>query len=223
MFKTLTAADGHEFDCWFEAPEGERRGGVVILQEVFGVTDLLKGIARRYAAEGYEVAILTLSDRQRRDAVLPFAEAAEAPKGRDLMLASELDRTMMDVDAALRAPAANGGKVGVIGFCWGGGLAIRAAQVFDIPAAVPFYGTRLPSCQIAPIKARAQWHWGAEDSHVPKDMLDAARAYWPKMEVFVYKGAGHAFANNARPADYVAEAGEKANERARAFLAAHLG
>lgn len=220
MFTELTAADGHTFDCWIEAPVGDRKGGIVVLQEIFGVTDQLKAVAARYAGLGYEVAIPALFDRREKGAVIPFSEA---PRGRDMMLASDLDQTMLDIDAAVRALKAKGGKVGVIGFCWGGGLAIRAAQVLDVAAAVSFYGTRLPSYQIAPLKAPVQGHWGAEDSHVPADVLKAAQDYFPEMEVFVYEGAGHAFANEARPNDYVAAAAEKAHARTEAFLARHLG
>lgn len=220
MFKEIQAADGHTLDCWFEPAQGARRGGIVILQEIFGVTEQLKGVAARYAALGYEVAVPALFDRQQKGAVIPFAEA---PRGRDLMLASSLDQSMMDVDAAVEALKAHGGKVGVIGFCWGGGLALRAAQVLDIAGAVPFYGTRLPDYQIAPLKAPVEGHWGAEDGHVPPDMLDAARAYFPDMVAHVYDGAGHAFANDARPADYKPDAAEAAHARAEAFFAQHIG
>lgn len=220
MMTELTAADGHVLDCWIEPAEGPRKGGIVLLQEIFGVTDQLKGVARRYAALGYEVAIPALFDRQEKGAVIPFSEA---PRGRDLMLAADLGQTMTDIDAAVQALKAKGGKVAVIGFCWGGGLAIRAAQVLDIAAAVPFYGTRLPAYQVAPLRAPVMGHWGAEDSHVPADMLDAARAYFPEMEVHVYDGAGHAFANEARPADFRPDATEAAHRRTEAFLAAHLG
>lgn len=220
MFTTLTAADGHELDCWIEPAEGERKGGIVILQEIFGVTDQLKGVAARYAKLGYEVAIPALFDRHERGAVIPFAEG---PRGRDMMLASDLDRVMADVDAAVAALRANGGKVGVIGFCWGGGLAIRAAQVSDVAAAVAFYGTRLPTYQIAPLKAPVQGHWGTEDSHAPAEMLADAQAYFPDLEVHLYEGAGHAFANDARPADYLKDASEMAHTRTQAFLANHVG
>lgn len=220
MFKTLTAADGHELECWFEPAEGERRGGIVILQEIFGVTDQLKGVAARYAKLGYEVAIPALFDRHERGAVIPFTEG---PRGRDMMLASDLDKVMADVDAAVAALKVNGGNVGVIGFCWGGGLAIRAAQVSDIAAAVAFYGTRLPSYQIAPLKAPVQGHWGTEDSHAPAEMLADAQAYFPDLEVHLYEGAGHAFANDARPADYLNDAAEMAHTRTQAFLAEHVG
>lgn len=219
MMTELTAADGHELDCWIEHVHGKRRGGIVILQEIFGVTDQLKGVAAHYAAEGYEVAVPALFDRHEKGAVIPFSDAA---RGRDLMLATDLDSTMLDVDAAVAALAADGGKVGVIGFCWGGGLAIRAAQVSDIAAAVAFYGTRLPQYQTAPLRAPVQGHWGTEDSHAPADMLAEAQAYFPDMEIFTYDGAGHAFANDARPADYVAEAADLAHERTSAFLSRHL-
>lgn len=219
MMTEIEASDGHRLDCWMVDAEGTRKGGIVLLQEIFGVTDQLKGIAARYAADGYDVAIPALFDRQEKGAVIPFSDA---PRGRDLMLSSDLDTTMRDVEAAVRALAARGGKVAVIGFCWGGGLAIRAAQVLDIAAAVSFYGTRLDQYQIAPLKAPVQGHWGTEDSHAPAEMLAAMQAYFPGMEVHTYDGAGHAFANEARPADHIEAAAETAHGRARAFLAAHM-
>ncbi|MDU8945421.1 dienelactone hydrolase family protein [Ovoidimarina sediminis] len=219
MFTELTASDGHSFDCWIEDATGKRRGGIVILQEIFGVTDQLKGVAARYAAKGFDVAVPALFDRHEKGAVIPFSDA---PRGRDMMLASDLDTTMLDAKAAVEALAARGGKVAVIGFCWGGGLAIRAAQVLDIACAVPFYATRLDSYQIAPLKAPVMAHFGTEDSHVPPEMLQAAREYFPEMEVHTYDGAGHAFANDARPAAYDKEAAETAHARTEAFIAAHM-
>ena len=216
MMTTVTATDGHVLDCWLA--EGARKGGIVILQEIFGVTNQLKGVAARYAAQGYDVAIPALFDRQQKGAVIPFAEA---PKGRDLMLASDLAQVMTDVDAAVQMLKARGGKVGVLGFCWGGGLALRAAQVLDVACAVPFYGTRLDSYQLAPLAVPVQGHFGTTDSHVPPEMLAAAQAFWPTLEVFTYD-AGHAFANDARPADYVAEAADAAHGLASAFFAAHV-
>ncbi len=220
MIAELTASDGHSLDCWIEPAKGKRRGGIVILQEIFGITEQLKSVAARYAELGYEVAVPALFDRRAKGVVVPFAEA---PRGRDMMLSSKLDETMMDVGAAVEALKKNGGEVGVIGFCWGGGLAIRAAQILDISAAVAFYGTRLPEYETAPLQAPVQGHWGSDDSHVPPEMLDATRAYFPDMEVFVYEGAGHAFANDARPNDYIAEAAELAHKRTRDFLAQSVG
>lgn len=218
MMTELTAADGHKLDCWIEPAAGARKGGVVILQEIFGITDQLKGVARRYAALGYEVAIPALFDRHEKGAVIPFDQG---PRGRDMMLASDLDQTMMDIDAAVQALAGRGGKVGVIGFCWGGGLALRAAQVLDLGCAVAFYGTRLTQYLDRPLKAPLMAHFGTLDDHVPPEMRAAAQAALPGMVVHLYE-AGHAFANDARPS-YVPAAAQDAHARTEAYLAAHLG
>lgn len=219
MMERLTAADGHELDCWMEPARGTARGGIVILQEIFGVTDQLKRVAARYAALGHDVAIPALFDRVERGAVIPFDDPA---RGRALMQACDPDATMRDVDAAVQALAAKGHRVGVIGFCWGGGLAIRAAQELAIACAVSFYGTRLEACMNAPLKAPVQGHWGTEDSHAPPETLAALRKTFPAMEIFTYDGAGHAFANDARPEAWDATAAETAHRRAEAFLARHL-
>jgi carboxymethylenebutenolidase len=217
MMANLTASDGHTLDCWMTEAQGTRRGGIVILQEIFGVTDQLKGVADRYAALGYDIAIPALFDRQEHGAVIPFDQA---PRGRDLMLTANLDQTMIDIDAAIQALRARGGKVGVIGFCWGGGLALRAAQVTDADAAVAFYGTRLPQYLDRPLVAPFMGHFGKTDDHVPPEMLAEAQAYLPQMEVHLYD-AGHAFANNARPS-FVADADAMAHQRTEAFFATHL-
>ena len=218
MMTEQTAADGHKLDCWMEEATGDARGGLVILQEIFGVTDQLKGVARRYAEKGYNVAVPALFDRTEKGCVVPFDQA---PKGRDIMLASDLDTTMTDVEAAVKALAAKGGKVAVMGFCWGGGLALRAAQKLDIGCAIAFYGTRLPQYLDSPLKAPFLGHFGEKDDHVPPEMLAEAKAYLPGMDIRMYD-AGHAFANDARPS-YVADAAELAHQRTEAFLAEHIG
>lgn len=218
MMTELTAADGHRFDCWMEPAQGASNGGIVILQEIFGVTGQLKGVARRYAADGYAVAIPALFDRQRKDAVIPFDAA---PEGRDLMLATKLEETMADIAAAVSALAGQGLAVGVIGFCWGGGLALRAAQELEIAAAVAFYGTRLPQYLDRPLRAPLLAHCGRTDDHTPPAVMEEVRAYLPETEIHWYD-AGHAFANDARPAAYNADAAETAHDRTRAFLATHL-
>jgi carboxymethylenebutenolidase len=215
----LTAADGHKLDCWMQESAGAARGGVVIVQEIFGVTDQLKGVAERYAAAGYNVAIPALFDRSEKGCMVPFDQA---PRGRELMMAADLDATMTDIDAAVQALAAKGGKVAVIGFCWGGGLALRAAQKLDIAGGVAFYGTRLPQYLDCPLKAPMLGHFGSKDDHVPPEMLAAAKAYLPEFEIRMYD-AGHAFANDARPAAYNEAAASLAHDRTLAFLARHVG
>lgn len=218
MMETLTAQDGHRLECWMQPAQGTAKGGVVILQEIFGVADQLKGVADIYAALGYDVAIPALFDRQQTGAVIAFDEA---PKGRDLMLAADLDQTMMDIDAAVQALRAKGHKVGVIGFCWGGGLALRAAQKIDVNAAVAFYGTRLAQYLDCPLKAPFLGHFGTLDDHTPAELLEETKAYLPEIEIHMYE-AGHAFANEARQS-YVPDAAKLAHDRTQAFFAQHLG
>ncbi len=218
MMTELTASDGHKLDCWIQDAEGERRGGLVILQEIFGVTDQLKGVAKHYASLGYDVAIPALFDRHEKGAVIPFDQG---PKGRDMMLASDLDQTMADADAAVQKLASRGGKVAVMGFCWGGGLALRAAQKLDVAGGIAFYGTRLPQYLDCPLKAPMLGHFGIKDDHVPAEMLKQAKAYLPEWEIHMYD-AGHAFANDARDT-FVADAAKLAHDRTAIFLAKHVG
>ena len=213
----LTATDGHEFDCWMQNAEGEARGAIVILQEIFGVTDQLKGVAARYAKLGYNVAIPALFDRRQRGTVVPFDQG---PVGRDLMLSLPADEVMLDVAATVSKLGKGGLNVGVIGFCWGGGLAVRAAQTQDIAAAVAFYGTKLNLYQDDDLKAPVLMHLGTTDDHVPPEMRDAFTARFPEVEVHMYE-AGHAFANDARTS-HVPDAAETAHDRTAAFLAKHL-
>ena len=210
MFQTLTAADGHTFDCWIEPAQGPRRGGLVVLQEIFGVTGQLQGVARRYAARGLEVAIPALFDRQERGAVIPFDQA---PRGRDLMLGASVQGAMLDIAACA---AALGGKVGVMGFCWGGGLALRAAQEPGIACAVLFYGTRLGNYLEYPLLSPVQGHFGLRDDHTPPEVLAEVQARFPAVEFHLYE-AGHAFANEQRPS-FVPQAAALAHQRAEAFL-----
>ena len=112
MMTRLTAADGHQLDCWIEPAKGERRGGLVIIQEIFGVTDQLKGVAARYAALGHEVAIPALFDRKERGAVIPFDQTVNMtytntismPLGEEVAVSIEDPSTSPTAFSTPRAP-----------------------------------------------------------------------------------------------------------------------
>jgi carboxymethylenebutenolidase len=216
--RKIQAGDGHALDCWVVPAQGARRGGLVILQEIFGVTAQLKGVAADYAAQGYQVAIPALYDRHAPGSVIPFKEAA---RGREIMLSLRPEQTMADIEAARAMLAGEGGKVAALGFCWGGGLALRAAQGLEVAAAVSFYGTRLGNLLDKPLKAPFQAHFGTKDDHTPPELVARFRAAHPEAEVHLYE-AGHAFANEQRPT-YLEPAAVQAHERAAAFLARHVG
>lgn len=209
----LTASDGHSFEAFVARPEGESLGGLVILQEIFGVTDQLKGVARDYAGHGFTTLVPALFDRARPGTVVPFDQPET---GRDLMMSLNPAKVLLDIAAA--TDFANEGKgASVLGFCWGGGLALHAAIGLDLKGAVSFYGTRLGEVLGPNLKCPMQFHFGTTDTHSPPEIIDAVRQKAPGAEVHIYE-AGHAFANEARPATYVADAAKQAHARALEFL-----
>lgn len=209
----LTAADGHELDCWIHPAQGDRRGGLVILQEIFGVTDQLKSVARIYAEQGFEVAIPALFDRKQPNAVIPFDQG---PVGREIMLALDVGENLLDIAAAVEALGGEAGTA-LIGYCWGGGLAFKGAQEMSVAGSIAFYGTRLQQFMDKPMRAPMLMHFGSKDDHSPPELIDSLREKYSDVEIHLYD-AGHAFANDARPAAYVRDAAKLAHERNKAFL-----
>lgn len=209
----IEASDGHRFDCFVVSAQGARRGGLVILQEIFGVTDQLKTVARQYAKQGFEVAIPALFDRKRRDAVIPFDEAAV---GREIMLSMDVADNLLDIEAAVGFLGEEK-NAAVLGFCWGGGLALKSAQEMSVGCAIAFYGTRLKQFMDKSLQAPMLFHFGSKDEHSPPDVIAAIQGKFPEAETYVYD-AGHAFANDARPAFYVEDAAILAHERSKAIL-----
>lgn len=215
----MQAADGFAFGG-FEVPAaGPRRGGVVILQEIFGVTEQLKGVARHYAAQGFDALVPALYDRAAPDTIVPFAEA---DRGREIMNGLDKAKTLLDIGAAI-AHLERGQGVSLLGFCWGGGLALRCAGEFSLRASVAFYGTALAAhlealaAQGMAVRCPMQFHFGATDPNSPPAVIETVRKALPAADIHLYQ-AGHAFANEARANVYVKEAGELAHQRTLDFL-----
>ena len=215
----LQAADGFRLEAFEVSAGANRRGGIVILQEIFGVTDQLKGVARTYAKHGFDAIVPALFDRATPGTVVPFGEP---DRGRDTMNSLDKAKTLLDIAAAI-ARVDHGKGVSVMGYCWGGGLALRCAGEFGLNASVAFYGTALVAHMTAltqagkAVKCPMQFHFGATDTHSPTEVIDAVRKGVPAADIHVYQ-AGHAFANEARAAVYVEEASKAAHARTLAFL-----
>ena len=210
---TLTAADGFTLEAFRATPAGTPRGGLVILQEIFGITDQLKGVVRAYARDGYNAIIPALYDRVAPGTVVPFADAN---RGRDLAYGLPLDKVMLDVAAAAQRVRGPHG-VSVLGFCWGGGVIVRAAAEIDLRGAIAFYGTRLPTYLDCKPKCPLLFHFGATDPNSTPEIIAKVRQALPAAETHLYE-AGHAFANDVRPT-YVAAAADAARARTLGFLA----
>jgi carboxymethylenebutenolidase len=208
----LTAADGFALEAFRATPRDGKKGGLVILQEIFGLTDQLKGVVRSYAREGYDTIIPALYDRIAPGTVVPFNEP---DRGRDMAYALPLDKAMLDIDAAIKCVDGPHG-VSILGFCWGGGVIVRAAAELKLRGAIAFYGTRLPTyLDLAP-KCPLLFHFAKTDPNATPEIIEQVRKAFPSAESHIYE-AGHAFANDVRPA-YVPTAAELAHNRSLAFL-----
>lgn len=211
--RRIEASDGHQLDCFVVPAKGAKRGGLVILQEIFGVTEQLKSVARNYSVQGFDVAVPALFDRKRRGAVIPFDQAES---GREIMLSLDGADNLRDIEATVKF-LGDERKTALMGFCWGGGLALKGAQELPVGGAIAFYGTRLKQFMDSPLRTPMLFHFGSKDDHSPPDLIAAIQEKFPEAETYVYD-AGHAFANDARPTFYVKDAAELAHERSAAFL-----
>jgi carboxymethylenebutenolidase len=212
---TLTASDGFRLEAFRAVPKGQSSGGLVILQEIFGITDQLKSVVRSYARDGYDTIIPALYDRAGPRTVVPFSDPN---KGRDLAYGLPLDKVILDVAAAAERVRGPHG-VSVLGFCWGGGVIVPAAAEIELRAAIAFYGTRLTTYLDRRPKCPLLFHFGTTDPNSPPDTIEAVRKAFPSAEIHLYE-AGHAFANDVRPT-YVPAAAATARERTLVFLHKH--
>lgn len=190
----LTAADGVTFEAFRASPKADAKGGLVILQEIFGVTDQLKNVVRSYARDGYDTIIPALYDRIAPGTVIPFGEAE---RGRDMAYNLPLDKVVLDI-AATVACVQNKHGVSILGFCWGGGVIIRAAAELNLRGAIAFYGTRLPTYLDQKPKCPLLFHFARTDPNSTPEIIEQVLKTFPSAESYVYE-AGHAFANDVRP------------------------
>jgi carboxymethylenebutenolidase len=216
---TLTAADGHQFSAYRADPDGAARGGIVVIQEIFGVNGHIRGVADRFAAAGYAALAPALFDRLARGTELGYDEAG-ITRGRELRAELGWDDPLKDVAAAVAA-LADAGKVGAVGYCWGGSVAWLSATRLAVAGAVSYYGGQIIEFKDEPPRAPALMHFGDKDAGIPMTDVEAIRAAQPAVPIHVYP-AGHGF-NCDQRADFHKESADLALERTLAFFAEHIG
>jgi carboxymethylenebutenolidase len=214
----LRATDGHELDGWLARPAGTPRGGLVVLQEIFGVNGHIRRVTESFAAEGYLALAPALFDRVRRGAELGYDDLAT---GRELMGALARPDLVRDMGAAVAA-LAGAGRVGAIGYCWGGALADLAACECPIQAAVSYYGRHTATWLELQPKCPVLYHFGKLDPLIPPETVAAIRAGRPDGIFHVYEEAGHGF-NCEERHEFHAPSAALALERTLAFLRRHVG
>ncbi|MEP6547270.1 MAG: dienelactone hydrolase family protein [Gammaproteobacteria bacterium] len=213
----LVASDGHRLSAYLAEPAGKPRGGVVVIQEIFGVTRHIRAVADQYAAAGFLSIAPAMFDRVERDIDVPYTDMA---KGLGYMQALKNDQVMLDVQAAvLRVRSA--GKVAVVGYCWGGTMAYLAAAQLKIDAAVAYYGGGISRCLGEKLRAPVMFNFGEKDAHIPKSAVAQIREAHPQ-EIYHLYPAGHGF-NCTDRASYAPASAKLALERSLEFLYRHLG
>ncbi|HXP07232.1 MAG TPA: dienelactone hydrolase family protein, partial [Acidobacteriaceae bacterium] len=216
----LQASDSHLFDAYVAEPDGKPRGGLVVVQEIFGVNQHMRSVADRFAQEGFFSVAPALFDR-----VEPHVELTDAGDGMQKAIALaqkvNIDDAVKDVDAALQYAARETGKpAAVVGYCYGGTLAWLAATRLSPAAAVGYYGGQIGRFAQETPKVPLLLHFGKQDQHIPQADVAKIQAAHPQVEI-EWHNAGHAFNNDTR-ASYNEEASKEALASTLKFLNNHL-
>ena len=217
----LTAADGHQFDAYRADPDGDVRGAVVVIQEIFGVNIHIREVTDRFAAEGYLAIAPAIFDRFEKGVDLGY-EADDIAIGRNFKAKGNenLDNVMADVQAAYDA-VKSAGRVAITGYCWGGVVVWAAACRLNFDAASSYYGGGIIDLVDEAPKCPTILHFGREDQSIPLEDVDAISAAHPDLDVYLYD-AGHGF-NCDRRGAYDEEAAKMAMARTLDLFAGALG
>jgi len=218
-YTTIMARDGHEFQAWLSAPPGRARGAVVVIQEIFGVNAHIRSVTDDFAAQGYTAIAPCLFDRVRRGIELGYTpEALQEGAGYARQLQPET--TLKDLAAAV-AVVRSSGRVGTVGYCFGGSMSYLAACQLPIACAVAYYGRVTNYLEQKP-KCPLMYHFGTADTSIPMSDVDKVKAAADARAVFyLYEGAGHGF-NCDQRASFNSAAAALARTRTLDFLARNL-
>jgi len=218
---TLTSAiDGFQFTAAHAQPQGERKGGIVVVQEIFGLDQYVHADVTRWSALGFEVLAPSIFDRAQRGYVAEH-EPAAFPVGIGHVQSIGLEKMLSDVQACIDALAKRG-PVFAVGYCLGGSLVwLAASKLKGLSAGSAYYGSMIVANAQASLDAPVLVHLGRKDAHIPADTVKAAvEAAHPDVPVYIYENSGHGFNNDGRPDSDLADA-KLARERTLAFFQAH--
>ncbi|MES2098055.1 MAG: dienelactone hydrolase family protein [Pseudomonadota bacterium] len=218
----MTMSDGADIAVYHAQPAGERRGGLVLVQEIFGVTDHIRDLCEEYAGDGYEVLAPALFDREHPGFEAEYGGEGLAEGIRLARDAHPFALSLADVQTCIDA-LKNTGPVFVVGYCYGGSIAwFAATQMTGVAAASSYYGSLVPGAADQEPKVPVIAHFGRYDTGIPMEGVDKVIAKdWPNATVYVYE-AGHGF-NSDRRKDFHEPSCDLAKERTLALFRANGG
>jgi carboxymethylenebutenolidase len=218
---TLTAEDGHQFSAYRAELAGTPRGGIVVIQEIFGVNQHIRKVTDSFAAAGYLCLSPAIFDRVDRNFEIGYTPA-DVEHGRATRAKIQLDDMVADVRAAVKALQAEKLKVGVVGYCLGGTLTWLAATRIDgLSAAVGYYGGGVAASASETPRCPVLLHWGETDASIPPDHWETVKKAHPSVPMHVYP-AGHGFHCDER-GSFHAESSKLAHQRTLDFFRQHVG
>jgi carboxymethylenebutenolidase len=218
---TLTsAADGFAFTAAHAEPQGERKGGIVVVQEIFGLDQYVMADVARWSALGFEVLAPSIFDRAAPGYVAEH-EPAAFPIGIGHVQSIGLDKMLSDIQACIDELAPRG-PVFAVGYCLGGSLVwLAASKLKGLAAGAAYYGSMIAANAELPLNAPVVVHLGRKDGHIPADDVAAkVKAAHPDTAVHIYENSGHGFNNDGRP-DSDLEDAKLARQRSLALFQAH--
>lgn len=216
----LKASDGVTIGAYRADPAGKPRGALIVCQEIFGVNRHIRSVCDKYAAQGYVALAPAFFDRAEPNVELGYTPD-DIARGRSIMQQIKLDNAMLDVKAAVDL-LSSVGKVGIVGYCWGGTVSWAAAtRVAGLACSAPYYGGGIAGLASETPRCPVEMHFGETDHAIPMTDVDKVRAAQPGVAFFVYP-AGHGFNCDER-GSYDAPSAKLATERTLAQLAKCVG
>jgi carboxymethylenebutenolidase len=215
----LTCSDGVTIGAYKAMPAGKPKGGMVVVQEIFGVNHHIRNVVDQYAARGYVAIAPAVFDRGQADVDLGYT-AADIAVAREIRAKVPTEKMLLDIEAAVK-DVASAGKVGVVGYCLGGTLAYAAAvKLPGVSAAVGYYGGGIAAMAHETPKAPTMLHFGERDHSIPLTDVEKIKQAQPDLPIFVYP-AEHGFSCDER-ASFDKASSDQALARTLEFFDKHL-
>ena len=217
----IKCTDGFELGAYEAIPSGDAKGAVVVIQEVFGVNSHIRSVVDDYAAEGFYAIAPAIFDRLEHDVQLDYSEAGMT-KGIELAFQQlDMAQTLTDLQATI-GHASHHGKVGIVGYCFGGLLTwLSSCQLDNVSAASAYYGGGIPDNAALSPSCPTILHFGELDAHIPMASVTAFQEQKPDLPIHIY-AADHGFNCDQRDA-YDATTATEAKARTLALFSAELG
>jgi carboxymethylenebutenolidase len=199
MIQLTAAHDGFAFDALHAQPGGKRRGGVIVIQEIFGLDKYVREDVERWSALGFEVVAPSMYDRQERGFTAEHNDEGVQAAVKHAM-ANGADNAMGDIQACIDYLSPRG-PVFIVGYCYGGTMVwLAASRCQGLSAGSSYYGGQVAGMAALPLSCPVELHLGRKDAHIPADEVKAkVQGAHPDVPVFIYENSGHGFNNDGRP------------------------